>query len=249
MPNRDLNYLDLKRKEFKEKSSKLLLRKRNLFTKKLDDFFNHKIEDTLAKSLPTLLTGSAVISEWKVYRALMLFILLQGGRSAAFHLGKRDLEKLLVYSDSQLDALIHATEQNWKLGSIPAHPQAPLHFPDTGLFSILVTKSPDSLKWVFAVPIHPTRAVILIPNGVTIEMITPSVSEGRLTAWSVGSSAYCRRIIVHPSYLKSHTKDVLRAELLRQRSFVDTQTRLVELRNSLTAHLENLTLPIANPSP
>jgi hypothetical protein len=177
----------------------------------------------------------------------VLFVLLQGRRSVAFHCGKRDLEKLLEYPDNKLSELVQVTQLDWKLWVIPTLPEAPLHFPDTGVFAILVSKPPDTLEWIFAVPIDPTRTAVLMPNELTWEMIEPSVTDGRLATWSVGSSAFCKRIVVHPSYLQTHSNEEILMELKRQRKFVDDQLQLIKERNNLVLLRNEILSRLINP--
>ena len=215
-------------------SSKLsldrLFAKRNLWPDAVETFLNKKTEN-LSEDLRVRLSGQRGIPEnWHEYRPLFLLILFQAARSGyAKDLGK-DLEVLATISEERLDQLVTLAQKDWSLHGVHLPDSLRFFLTDNGVF-MYPFQTLTKVSWMFALPMSGSFCLALIPTDVDSEGLESQIDFQDLVAWSVCSSAKCRKILVHPDlYHFKKNSEVLKNDLLRMRRYVDTQIKLIEFR-------------------
>ena len=212
---RQLHYYDFDEKRIRWRSSESLSSQHQNNSPETDRRLNRVIETPLSRALPDLLdpSGPTTISEWDVYRALLLLLPLQAAR---FDPSDDLLEKTINRPDAELDAMAQASEQMFLLHLVRCPEGFRFFYPEAGLFSMPLAVR-DSVTFVLAMPLSPTTAVVGIARSVASEVtLTPQVAS-HLAEASVGAGDASRRVVIHPDIVNETEASaiVTRIEALR----------------------------------
>ncbi len=230
-------HFDFETGRFSEKLSlDRLFAKRNLWSDELEVLLNKNTENFSTRSREKLIKtrGQPDSAE---FRSLFLLILFQAARSGYMKGLGTDLEEITAYSGNQLDQLVLIAQQSWSLCGIHLPSEYRLFFPDNGIF-LFPIQTQTEFKWIFSLPMEGTFCLALVPADLDSKTLENQIDYSHLVAWSVCSSKSCRRVVIHPGlfhYKKS--PDLLANELIRMRSFVDSQIKLI---NQLNGHLNKM---------
>jgi hypothetical protein len=154
------------------------------------------------------------ISKWRVYRALLLFPLVQAARIMHF----RDpqgghLERFFAPGEQALDAMareLHAKSQILTL-SVKDFDNGWLFYPEVGFFKFPAPLRQPSREHGLsgtgvAVPLTPWLALASVPKDADFERIEKD--RGLLHSWSVGLNDDCRRIAIPAPVAREHQEQV-----------------------------------------
>jgi hypothetical protein len=213
--------------------SKRLFRENRARPAELEDRLNALIETPFSQARDTLLaTGDVQIDEWKVYRALVLLVMMQPARTHARTVRNDDwLEQLLV-SDQEVDHLVQLYMQGRRLvriGSIL--PEHALFYPDGGIFGFLTRDAGCLTEWAwgFAIPVTPSIAFASISETADWEWLrAASQTTSHLQGFSLAGLPDARVVLPPglvkvtretPSWLVEHRArmNALRTDLLAAR--------------------------------
>jgi len=165
-------------------------------------------------------------------------ILVQAARSGYMKGFSKNLENIVSYSEKDLNFLISAAQQNWKLCGIHIPARFRLFLPDTGTFAFPIQNKTD-FAWSFALPMNGTFCLSIVPKEINIQEMKRQLDFSHLVSWSVGSSANCRNVVIHPDvYHYKIDQDTLANELIRMRNFVDQQISNINKLNKLNVQMK-----------
>lgn len=130
---RQLWYYDFDRKEIEKKSSKTLFAQVGRNTAEIEKRLNELIETPISSAITTLVPSGAIdnveISEWRLFRALHLLLLLQCSRASEKDTHRSRLGQALSWDERTLDQLVLACQQTDIIVGLRGHPGAPLLLP------------------------------------------------------------------------------------------------------------------------
>ncbi|NRD61723.1 hypothetical protein HRD49_08140 [Corallococcus exiguus] len=200
----------------REPASKLFA-KEGLNSPAAEAALNRFIESPLLEFRHKLRTNKLVpnkVSQWRMYRALLLFPMVQTARILQF----RDpqgghLEKFFAHGEQGLDQMArerHANSHVMTLG-LSDFPDGWLFYPEVGFFQFpapMLRPSPElGLSGIgVAVPLTPYLALAAVPKGADLAQIEKS--RRLLQSWSVGLNDGCRRIAIPAAVLHKHQEAV-----------------------------------------
>ncbi|CAM4285236.1 hypothetical protein [Corallococcus exiguus] len=197
--------------------------------------FRHKLRTN--KLTPNKLTPNKV-SEWRVFRALLLFPLVQTAR--ILHL--RDpqaghLDKFFAPGEQGLNEMARERHENSHVMTLGVQdfPNGWLFYPEIGFFQFpapMLNPSPDlGLSGIgVAVPLTPYLALAAVPKGADLGQIEKS--RGLLQSWSVGLNDDCRRIAIPSAVLRKH-QDAVCDDIVAMRERIILLERLRRSANEL----------------
>lgn len=150
-----------------------------------------------------------------------------------------DLEKVVEFDTQKLEQLVLAAQQNWSLCGIHLPSKYRLFFPDNGIF-LFPVQLHTSFKWIFALPMDACFCLALMPSELDAEIVSKQIDYSHLITWSVCSSNYCERVVIHPDlYHYKETPEALANELIRMRDAVDLQISSINRLNELNYQVSN----------
>lgn len=86
-----------------------------------------------------------------------------------------------------------------------------------------------------------TFCLCIIPKEINIQEMKRHMDFSHLVSWSVGSSANCRHVVIHPDlYHYKIDQGTLANELIRMRNFVDQQILNINRLNKLHLQMKDL---------
>jgi len=209
LPGRDLYFYDFDRKVIGKKSSRRLFAKTGLNDQKTEERINDLVETPLARLVAEVKRGNVHaatnISSWEVFRALTLLFPLQGARLS--RLDGSTSEEFFDWSDDKIDQLTWAYQEKYNLihRTVPAH--SPLFFPSHGFFFVPLAEPSLSDPGLFAIPLTPHDALLILPKTADNDGIGRILGMGGgafLTNASLSTTA--PRIVFHPDLLKHHDR-------------------------------------------
>lgn len=208
---RQLWYYDFDRKEIEKKSSKTLFAQVGRNTAEIEKRLNELIETPISSAITTLVPSGAIdnveISEWRLFRALHLLLLLQCSRASEKDTHRSRLGQALSWDERTLDQLVLACQQTDIIVGLRGHPGAPFCYPSHGFFTIPIRQPSGSYSAIYAIPLTEYFAVAQVPRDVNMDNTFQTITcqRGYISNSSVGTAA--SRVIIHPSVLESHGAD------------------------------------------
>ncbi|UYL07434.1 DUF4238 domain-containing protein [Bdellovibrio sp. SKB1291214] len=231
-PGLPLWHYDFKKKHFSDKHSvDRLFARRNLWSDQIEDF----LRDNTENFSPTFLAGLEAGAQpaWDEYKALFLLILFQAARVSHAQTGHSNLSALSIFSSKKLEALALAAKQTRELIGFRLPNDLRFFFPETGIFPFPVDCG-GYFEWIFALPISGTFCLGLVPQSVDLNLLRAKISYSHLAAWSVGTSKFCSKIVIHPDlYSYKNSLQELESKIVECRSFTDAQSELINQVHSL----------------
>lgn len=205
-----------------------------LFSEPMERWFDRTFESPVSDWRARAMRGENPPVGWRLYRAMVLAILWSAPRVAAARRPSdavafdAALDKPL--DDAALDQIAALYERDRVLVTAPTSPSAPLFFPSTAIFALLVpdASEPTGLGHAFFLPVHPNVALGLVPRGTDIEVLRDRwLRAGTLQNASAGHGAHCRRLVVAPA-----------AVGLGEAHLLDAATKAQELTAGMFANQE-----------
>jgi hypothetical protein len=223
-------YFDFADRQVDRKPSSILFAKEGLNPPAVEAALNKYIETPLTKfrakflrtnSLKPNTISYCMVPDWWVFRALVLFPLVQNNR--IMHLRNPQaghLENFFAAGEHGLDQEVQKVREGYRVVALSLSDEAWLFYPEIGFFQFSVSLSPDSQHGPFgvgvAVPLTPWLALALIPKDADLVLLEKH--KDQLRSWSVGLDDQCRRI-VFPAVLPEHRAEVA-AEIMRMRKAI-----------------------------
>ena len=205
---RQLWYYDFDLKQIEKKSSKTLFAQVGRNTAEIEKRLNELIETPISNAITTLVPSGAIdnveISEWRLFRALVLLLLLQWSRGSEKESHRSKLEQTLSWDETTLDQLVLACQQTHIVVGLRGHPRAPLCYPSHGFFALPIRQQSGSYTALYAIPLTEYYAVARVPRDVNMADVfqTTTCQGGYLSNSSVGTTA--SKVIIHPSVIDAH---------------------------------------------
>lgn len=232
-------HFNFKDKQFYEKPSiDRIFAKRNLWSNDLEVFLNKHTENFSASARAKLVQLKEQPNTTE-FQSLFLLILFQAARTGHMRGLGDDLEKVVSFDMLKLEQLVQAAQKDWSLCGIHLPNKYRLFFPDNGIF-LFPVQFHTSFKWIFALPMDACFCLALIPSVLDIEAVSKQIDYSHLVTWSVCSSDYCERVVIHPDlyHYKEKTEDLAK-ELVHMREAVDLQIASINKLNELNYELSN----------
>lgn len=220
-------YFDFTDREVHRDPSSTLFAKEGLNPPEVEAALNKYIETPLTNFRAKFLRSNSLkpstisyymVRDWRVFRALVLFPLVQANR--IMHLREPQaghLEDFFAAGEHGLDQVVQKVREGYRSVVLGLSEEAWLFYPEIGFFQFSVSLSPASQRGPFgmgvAVPLTPWLALALIPKDA--DLVRVEKSKDLLRSWSVGLNDQCRRI-VFPPVLPEHRAQVA-AEIMRMR--------------------------------
>lgn len=203
---RMLSILDLDAKQLQRPtSSESAFARDDLFSPLMEAWFDRSFESPVSDWRARTLRGEDPPIGWRLYRAMVLAILWAAPRVAAARrtddAAALDAALSNPFDDAALDQMVAVYERDRALVAAPTSPTAPLFFPGSAIFALLVPdpSEPTGLGYGFFLPVHPHLALGLIPRATEIALLRDRwMREGTLQNASAGHGAHCRRLVVDP---------------------------------------------------
>ncbi len=238
-PGSPLWHFNYRSGQFLERPSieKLFARK-NIWSESLEKFLNTQAENFSAKARQKLVVGDQ--PNPAEFRSLFLLIFLQAARTGFLHGQGTELEAIATYEEVKIAQMVGVAEKKWALCGIQIPGKFRFFFPDNGIFAFPV-QAKSGFRWVFALPMDACFCIALLPRDLDIEAVKKQIDYSHLVTWSVCSSNFCHRVVIHPDlYHYKQKKDELAAELLRMRKYVDDQLAAINKLNEVLAGVPSL---------
>jgi len=217
--DRRLTYFDTLTRQFSERSSRSLLAESGKFSPEAEARLNRLVETPVSQYLSALLNlqpgdERSITSNWVLFRALALAVLLQGARVA---LGAEpELERVLCFPDAQIDDIIRLAAQRFDLFRLSCPQSQRLFYPATGIFAFPAPDVLDEWRFGFGLPLDGIAFLAFLEKSTDM----PRLSELRdigsgsyFTSFSVGADPWCRKILVHPDVLRDNTLAVIQQQI------------------------------------
>ncbi|HJL18935.1 MAG TPA: hypothetical protein RMH99_24950 [Sandaracinaceae bacterium LLY-WYZ-13_1] len=244
-----LHYYDFDTRSFGRTSSRSLLAEEAINSQEVENWLSRYLESPLGTVRPRLVVGDpAALDDWRFYRACVLMLWLQGARSSSVgdEASRRELESLAGLSEQEMDQLTAAFDSDYQLAlaftTINGGSFAPLFFPSTGLFSLMVPAPCSATTFTIALglPVDLHCALIAVPHPVeAAEPLDLSFLSAQLSNWSIGAQE-ARRVVLPPELLAGIREDELRDALEDARKLVTEMLRDLNSVDRLLAHASSL---------
>lgn len=205
---RQLWYYDFESKQIRKKSSKKLFAQVGRNTAETEKRLNELIETPISNAITTLVPREAIdnveIREWRLFRALVLLLLLQCSRVSEKGSRHSQLGEMLSWDETTLDQLVLACQQTDMIVGLGGHPEAPFCYPSHGLFALPIRQPSGSFSTIYAIPLTEYFAVARVPRDVNMNDIFQKTTcqGGYLSNSSVGTTA--SKVIIHPSAIEAY---------------------------------------------
>jgi hypothetical protein len=205
---RQLWYYDFDCKQIREKSSKTLFAQVGRNTAETEKRLNELIETPISNAITTLVPREAIdnveIREWRLFRALVLLLLLQCSRVSEKGSRHSQLGEMLSWDETALDQLVLACQQAYMIVGLGGHPEAPFCYPSHGCFALPIRQPSGSFSVISAIPLTEYFAVARVPRDVNMDDVfqRTACQGGYLSYGSVGTTA--SKVIIHPSVIEAY---------------------------------------------
>ncbi|MBI4391420.1 MAG: hypothetical protein HY575_05995 [candidate division NC10 bacterium] len=206
---RQLWYYDFDRRKIEKQSSRTLFAKVGRNTAEIEKLLNELIETPISNAIRTLVPSGAIdnveISEWRLFRALNLLLLLQCSRASEKESHRSKLGQALSWDETTLDQLVRACGQTHIIVGLRGHSGAPFCYPSHGFFAIPVRQRSGSFAAIYAIPLTEYFAVAKVRRDVNMDDTFQKITccqKGYVSNSSVGTIA--SRVIIHPSVIEAH---------------------------------------------
>ncbi|EPZ50032.1 hypothetical protein M902_0387 [Bacteriovorax sp. BAL6_X] len=205
---RKLRVYDFNENKIVEHSSKTYFSRDSLLTKEEEHFFRDYIESPLGMYKSTLI-GSGETSNWKIWRALHMYIIFQTARISLLKSDRSYMDQLIGMSEEEIDLITYKRFEQNNILELPIDNSKFLCVPEIGFFGFLIPslkRSNSIFERINIVPITPSNALIVAPKSVTKEQLL-SIRE-LIPQLSVGPSSDHNKVII-PYSLDARDEEII----------------------------------------
>jgi hypothetical protein len=232
-----LKYICMSDGILKESHPDELFAERGVYSDELEAFLNKRIESIIANQIPRLLQSeTGKIENRKVFEAFVLFFYLQAIRIEQAKGKTTYLETMINFPSDQITAMVDHIMNKDNLILMKVSPNQRLFFPSSAVFPVIAFE-PDTRKPKIEVcvgmPIHPTCAVIRLPETVSMVWLEPWISTGHLMNFSVGFGKHADKVVVHPDILEHCQSDQIYKNIVSSRGRVQSMFDAIGAKNEL----------------
>lgn len=205
---RQLWYYDFDTRQIGRGSSRSLFAEVGRNTAEIESRLNELIETPISSAITALVPSEAAdvveITEWPLFRALNLLLLLQWSRASENELHRSRVGEALSWDEATLDELVRVCQQTDLVIGMYGDPRAPLCYPSHGLFALPIRRQSGSYADVYAIPLTEYYAVARVPRDLDMDDVFQRVTcqGGYLSNSSVGTRA--SRVIIHPTLMEAY---------------------------------------------
>ncbi|MBU1949227.1 MAG: DUF4238 domain-containing protein [Candidatus Eisenbacteria bacterium] len=179
--DRRLTYYDARQKRILTKSSKRLFAEDNDQECNCECRLNELIETPVSQGLPWLCQHESskeplVVDDWKLYRGLVLFLLVQAVRVKPETQG--ELRTLLERSDDEIDSIIKIVSKRFILYKLEVTGGNRFFYTNTGIFGFVVPDKKKPVGFGLGMPISSKTMIAFLELSFDSEGLERRCKEG-----------------------------------------------------------------------
>lgn len=233
-----LCYYDFEKKELCRGFSKSLFAEDGLNSGEIEALINEYVERPLAGIKPEIVDGTLRdVSDWKTYRALFLYFMIQTQRFGKARLAEKEeryqtqLDEFLKRGEGFLDSMVQIKQLEYMIAWVGMPDGIAMFFPETGFFQFPVEddKCITGYTIAYAFPITPKAAVVMVPLTVNRKKLLEQ--RGWLQEFSIGLNQNASKVLIAKEVLDYCGDEKVKLEMEKSRESATTLMKnILELR-------------------